>query len=301
MQRNILVTPPTVSVVIPCFNDGRFLDETMQSVLLQTYPQIETIIINDGSTDVETNRVLEETNWPNTTIINSVHKGTASARNTGIKSSKGRYIMSLDADDKIHPTYIEKAVEVMENQDKVGIVYCKANYFGKVKGPWDLPPYTFERMLLDNIIFATALFRKKDWEDVGGFDEGLIHGMEDYDFWLSLLELDRQVIQLPEVLFYYRIRQGSRSRRLVSDKKQLQETYQRIYRNHPKLYSANQELYITVLRNALIDQIFWRQSYDFIVRNGFAKNSIRIFLSIAYSFRKFIDRLPRSISINERK
>jgi len=296
MPNNNQIPPPLVSIVIPCFNDGRYLDETLQSVLSQSYPQLEVIVINDGSTDLETNEILMNNTWPLTTIISTKHKGTAAARNAGINVAKGKYILPLDADDKIHPAYIDKAASILETQKEVGIVYCLAEYFGKLSGRWDLPPYTFERMLLDNIVFATALFRKKDWVTVGGFNEGLIHGMEDYDFWLSLLEINRKVVQLPEVLFYYRIREGSRSRRLVNDKNQLQETYQRIYLNHPKLYLEHQELYVTVLRNALIDQIFWRQSYDIWVRHRFIKNAIKIFLLINNNLRVIFNKILNKIS-----
>jgi glycosyltransferase involved in cell wall biosynthesis len=282
---------PLVSIVIACFNDGKYLNDSVRSVLSQTYPRLEIIIVDDGSTDLETKKILTQSKWPMTTIINIEHRGAAVARNIGISFAKGKYILSLDADDRIHSSYIDKAVSILETQKEVGIVYCQAEYFGKVKGHWDLPPYSFERMLLDNIIFVTALFRKTDWQDVGGFDEGLIHGMEDYDFWLSLLEIDKQVVQIPEVLFFYRIREGSRSRRLVSDKKQLQETYQRIYRNHPELYKEHQEIYVTVLRHALIDQIFWRQSFDILLRNGIIKASIKAIMSLLNNLRIFIDKI----------
>jgi glycosyltransferase involved in cell wall biosynthesis len=290
MQKNNQIHLPLVSIVIPCFNDGKYLDETLQSISSQDYPKLETIIINDGSTDKVTNETLKNVSWPMTVIINIEHGGPAAARNSGINIANGKYILALDADDKIHPSYVSKAVNVLESNRDVGIVYCLADYFGEAKGRWDLPAYSFERMLLDNIIFATALFRKEDWQTVGGYDESLIHGMEDYDFWLSLIEMGRNVVQLPEVLFYYRIREGSRSRRLVSDKNQLQETYQKIYRNHPKLYLEYQELYVTVLRNALIDQIFWRQSYDILVRHRFIKNSIRTFLLLNNNLRAFINK-----------
>lgn len=111
----------------------------------------------------------------------------------------------------IDKTYIEKAVKKIEENDNIGIVYCKAKKFGKLNQVWDLPEFSLQEILHGNIIFVTALFRKSDWGTVGGFSEELVYGIEDYDFWLSILELGRDVYQIPEILFYYRIRNNSRN------------------------------------------------------------------------------------------
>lgn len=278
-----------MSVIIPCYNDGAYLSETMASVFHQTYHQlIEVIIVDDGSTDERTKELLENARWPTTTIIHSENKGPAAARNIGIHAARGKYILPLDADDKIHPTYIEKAVAVLESQPNVGIVYCQADYFGGKKGRWSLPPYSLERMLLDNVIFTTALFRKTDWETVGGLNESLVHGMEDYDFWLSIIEMGREVVQIPEVLFYYRIRETSRTRRFMSSRENIYSTYQTIYRNHPRLYLLHQELYVTVLRNALIDQSYWLQTYQKLIENRFIKLGVKTFFAVYNRFRKYM-------------
>jgi glycosyltransferase involved in cell wall biosynthesis len=254
--------PPLVSIIVPCFNDGVYLAEAMSSIFSQTYKPIETIIVNDGSTDKETKRILSTASWPCTTIVNSANRGPAAARNTGIAAARGKYILPLDADDRIAPSYVERAVAVLESREEVGIVYCHADFFGRKRGRWHLPPYSIEQILLDNVIFATALFRKDDWKAVNGYDEELRQGMEDYDFWLSLIEMGREVVQLPEVLFHYRITGRSRTNKFLEKKASVYETYQRIYRNHPRLYSEYHELSTTVLRNALIDHILWKKLFD---------------------------------------
>lgn len=245
-----------VSIIMPCFNDGMYIQESIESVLGQTYKNIEIIIINDGSTDEFTNEILSKQSWPNTRILNTQGLGPAAARNYGIKHAEGKYILPVDSDDLIESTYIEKAVNILDKNPNVGVVYCRAELFGESSGMWDLPTYSLDKMLLDNIVFVTALFYKKDWEQVGGFNTEMKNGMEDYDFWLSLLEIDREIHQIDEVLFKYRIKPVSRTTKFQSDERVVMDTYKQIYRNHPNLYSKYQDLYAEVLRDALINQIF---------------------------------------------
>lgn len=247
---------PKVSVIMPCFNDGEYIEASIESVLCQTCKEIELIIINDGSTDLKTIEILKSISNPQIKILNTENYGPSAARNFGIKHAVGNYILPLDADDKIHPEYIEKCVEQLDNNPNVGIVYCFAELFGEQSGRWDLPEYSFESMLLDNVIFVTSMFRKKDWEDIGGFNQNLIHGMEDYDFWLSILEKEREVVQLKEVYFYYRIKNISRTSKFMDNSLNVKSTYRELYLNHPEFYKKYQKEYAMVLRDALIEQIY---------------------------------------------
>jgi glycosyltransferase involved in cell wall biosynthesis len=182
---------PEVSVIIPCYNQGHYLHEAIDSVLGQTFCDLEIIVVDDGSTDSATRLTLDALNRSRTTLIRRPNGGLAAARNTGIKTASGRYIMPLDCDDMLAPDYLRKAVSAMKSSSELGIVYCHAEKFGAENGPWKLPPYSRWRMLLGNIIFCSALYPHSDWEKVGGYDESLRRGWEDWDFWLSLLELGR--------------------------------------------------------------------------------------------------------------
>ncbi|MCI5161842.1 MAG: glycosyltransferase family 2 protein, partial [Candidatus Electrothrix sp. AX5] len=190
---------PCVSVVIPCYNQGAFIDETINSVLAQTCQDFEIIVVNDGSTDPFTAKHLQQLNFPKTRVLHTENQGLSSARNNGIREAQGEYILPLDADDRIGPTYLEQAVRLLDADPAVGIVYCKARFFGDRNGEWQLPEYSLEEMLLNNVIFCTSFFRRADWEEVGGFDPAMIYGWEDYDFWLSLIERGRQVQRIPEI------------------------------------------------------------------------------------------------------
>ena len=252
-----------VSVIMPCYNDGQYIEEALYSLRAQTYLNWELIVIDDGSDEPETLRVLEQLEeMPYVRLLHTNHVRPAGARNAGIRAARGTYILPLDADDTIEPTYMEKAVRILNENPSVGVVYCRADLFGEQSGPWYLPDYSLRAMLQDNIVFVTSMFRREDWERVGGFNTNLHAGMEDYDFWLSILELDREVVQIPEVLFHYRIKPKSRTTGFQDSVEQIKETYHTLYRNHTALYEKHRELYDLSMRDTMIDLIQHRRALD---------------------------------------
>ncbi|WP_163339176.1 glycosyltransferase family A protein [Desulfopila sp. IMCC35008] len=234
---------PKVSVIIPCYNQGSFLTECVHSVVRQTYDDFEIIIVNDGSSDAETVRVLSVFQADGRiTIVHTDNQGLASARNNGIRIAQGEYILPLDADDRIKPEYLRLAVDNLDKDPDLGIVYCRAQLFGAVDTEWLLPEYSIEQMLLDNIIFCAAMYRRRDWERVGGYDTGMVYGWEDYDLWLSLIEVGRGVLKIPEILFDYRVAPDS----MVRSKERWQkvEMFKRIYNRHKELFSEHINVWI---------------------------------------------------------
>ncbi len=228
-------SPPIVSVIMPCFNHGQFIEEAIESVIAQTFTTVEIIIVNDGSTDAETVRLLKHYQQPNVSVIHTENRGPSAARNVGIQQAKGQYILPVDADDRIAPTYLEKAVPILESHPEVGIVYAQAELFGAKMGSFDLPPYQFPDILLGNMIFNSSLYRKADWEKVGGYNENMVWGWEDYDFWLSILELGRGVFHIPQVLYFHREVANSRSEQMKQE--HWVKSYTQIFKNHPQLYT----------------------------------------------------------------
>jgi len=228
---------PRVSVIIPCYNHGQYIGEAVQSVLNQTYQDFEIIIVNDGSTDADTNSILNNHSMPKTRVLNTTNQGLASARNNGIREARGKYILPLDADDKISSNYLEETVSILDNNQKVGIVYCEAQFFGEVNGKWELPEYSLDAMLQDNIIFCSGLFRKAEWERVGGYNPSLVDGWEDYDFWLCLIELGLLVYKVPKIMFYYRVSFNSMVRSKSIDQKV--RAFVRIFNRHESLFVTN--------------------------------------------------------------
>lgn len=250
-----------VSVIMPCYNDGQYIREAIDSVKNQTYSNIEIIIIDDGSDDKDTCQILSEL-ADDVYLLRSEHLRPAGARNLGICKASGKYILPLDSDDKIETTYIEKCVNILNDNEKIGAVYCYADLFGEKNGAWELPKYSFKNMLVDNIVFVTAMFRREDWEKVGGFDTAMDSGMEDYSFWISILALGKEIYQIPETLFHYRIKKSSRTTEFLKDIEKTKEMYKKIYYSHKSFYEDHAEEYATALRDTLIEQIFLRRKYD---------------------------------------
>ena len=193
---------------------------------------MEIILVDDGSTEKESIRVFDDLKKLGFQTYRQENAGPSAARNLAISHSKGKYILPVDADDKIRPAYIEKAVQYMENHAQCGIVYCKAIFFGARNGLWDLPQYSIKQMLLNNCIFVSALFKRTDWETVHGYDSNMKYGLEDYEFWLSILELGHDVYCIPETLFLYRIKNISRSTRFEENRDSYINTYEYILIKH---------------------------------------------------------------------
>lgn len=246
---------PEVSVIIPCYNQGPFLDEAVESVLSQTFQDFEIIIVNDGSTEAGTIKLLRAYPKPKTQVIHTSNQGLSAARNNGIKAAQGKYILPLDADDRIESTYLEKAVAILNANNNIGIVYCKAILFGEMSGEWNLKSYNLPDMLLNNLIFCSGFFRRSDWAKTKGYDPKMVYGWEDYDLWLSLIELGREVYCIPEPLFFYRRTSGSMVS--VMSREQYIYSHAQIFRNHQQLYGDNIETIYDALFK--LDDSYWQQ------------------------------------------
>ena len=202
---------PAVSVIIPCFNLGEYLDEAVGSVLAQTYQDFEILIVDDGSTDLATRQLLEDYARPRTTVFRTPNRKLAAARNFLVARARGRYLCALDADDKLHPEYLERTVAVLEAEPSVTFVSTHLQMFGEETAVWpsvarcDLP-----MLLCDDTIITAALVRRDAVVACGAYDESMPHqGDEDWDLWTTLVENGYRGVILPDVLFFYRRRPNS--------------------------------------------------------------------------------------------
>lgn len=224
-----------VSIIVPCYNQATYLAETLDSVFAQTYQQWECIIVNDESHDnteeIANGYVAKDSRFK---YLWERNGGPSQARNFGISNSDGEFVLPLDADDLIASTYVEKAVDYFSRCPETKLVYCKADTFGEKVGYWDLEEYEYERFIWENCIFCSALFRRADFEQAGGYNVNMVHGLEDWDFWLSLLKKGDVVYRIDEVLFHYRIKETSRTTKLLGN--HLYESLTQICKNHPDIY-----------------------------------------------------------------
>ena len=227
---------PLVSVIVPCYKQAGFLPETLDIILAQTYDNWECIVIDDGSPD-NTEEVAGEYVKKDSRIkyMRQENQGVSAARNNAIRHSNGKYILPLDADDLITPIYLEEAVAYFESHPECKLVYGLAEKFGAENGPWDLAEYSFQKMLFENLIFNPAMFRRSDFDKTIGYNENMREGVEDWDFWLTLLGPDDKVHRLDKLVYLYRIKKESRNTVARNDAK-MAMLFRTIYNNHKEYY-----------------------------------------------------------------
>jgi glycosyltransferase involved in cell wall biosynthesis len=224
------------SVIIPCYNQGQFLQECLDSVFAQTQQPSEVIVVNDGSTDEVTKKIFDSGVLDKTVklIEHPVALGLSAARNAGIQKASGTYILPVDADDKIAPNYIEHATSVLSLNPKIGIVCGDVSFFGTRSGKTDFPEFSKWRMTIDNCIISGSIFRKSDWERIGGYCTDFKEGLEDWDFYLSLLENGFEYHHLTEIVYYYRQHVTSMTNRLKQRSDKQEHLYRYLLDRHKK-------------------------------------------------------------------
>lgn len=206
------MSPPRISVIISCFNLGAYLEEAVDSALSQSYSNIELLIADDGSPDAATQAVLERLDRPKTQVFRLPHRGVSAARNHALFQARGEFICALDADDRLHPLFFEKALDALDADPRLSFVSSWLEMFGDEQGLWRQERCDLPALLAEDTVHTAALVRTRAVREVGGYDEwpGL-QGEEDWDLWISLAERGARGLILQEVLFYYRRRPGSLS------------------------------------------------------------------------------------------
>jgi len=214
---------PVLSVVIPCYNQGIFLKDALESLDKCNKDLFEVIIVNDGSSDKFTNEYLAELKDKGYNVIFQNNMGLGAARNTGIKLAKGEYVLPLDSDNRIQPRYIEEGIRILAADSKVAVVYSNANYFGDKAGRLIPGAFNLQRLMVGNYIDACAVIRKSVIEEVGLYDNMRIMGYEDWDLWLRIAFAGYNFFYIDEELFDYRVTSGSMMKNLNADIKRQNE------------------------------------------------------------------------------
>ena len=223
-----------VSIVIPCYNPTHFLRETVDSVLAQTHQPTEVIMVNDGTDQPDACELLGSLAPRVTRCIDQANLGPAAARNAGFRAANGQYVLPLDADDRLAPSFVADCVAALQAHPEAAFVYTDYRVFGDARYVERLGDYNLYGLLDRNTIVYAGLVRRADWELVGGYDESLRVNYEDWDFWLRLGERERFGYHLPRVLFYY---QKTGRSMFTLAREHNEELRERIRTNHPGLYS----------------------------------------------------------------
>lgn len=280
-----------ISIIVPCYNQANYLSDCLQSVLNQTYAEWECIVINDGSPD-NTEEVVLSWSEKDSRIkyIRKENGGLCSARNAGITVAQGKWILPLDADDKIGKEYLKLASEIMDSQPNIGLIYAKACFFGEKEGVWDLPEYNFKEMLRANMIYCSAFYKKEEWIRIGGYDSNMKNGWEDWEFWIHMLGTSgKQVYKIEYTGFFYRIKNNSMIYSFVRNDKILQNTIRYVFKKHIDLYLENFGTY-----QYLLDTIDDLRYSEYILKektNRYENNPvIKIQKKIYFFFKKIFSK-----------
>jgi glycosyltransferase involved in cell wall biosynthesis len=227
---------PLVSVVIPCFRQVEYLPEAVASVVAQTFNDWELIIVNDGSPD-HTSAAANDliTMYPKKKIrlLEKKNGGLAHARNTGIATAAGAYILPLDADDALSPAFLEKTVALFEGNSDVAIAYTDISHFGAKEQTFQAAEFDFQKLCVNNQLNYCSLYRREAWEQAGGYNANMIWGFEDWDFWIACGEIGLKAQRIPEPLLRYRVKASSMLTTAMAHERELRA---RIALNHPALY-----------------------------------------------------------------
>lgn len=210
---------PTVTVVIPSYNNARYIGQTLDSIKAQTFTDYEVIVVNDGSADrAELERVLESHPLP-IIYISQENKGVSAARNAAIRIARGEFYAQLDADDQWTPDYLEVQLEILRENNDVALVYPNARIIGD-DAPVELEfmkvspsegDVTFESLVRQQCTVLTCVTaRMSAIRDAGMFDESL-RSCEDFDLWLRIVKRGGKIIYHRRILALYRRHQGSLS------------------------------------------------------------------------------------------
>lgn len=232
-----------ITVIIPCYNDGAYIKKALHSVVNQTLKADKIIIVDDGSKE-ETIHVLQQLQIENLELVYQTNQGVSVARNHAIKKATTDFIVTLDADDFMAPTFLEQTRQVLLSQSEVGIVSSYRLNFNEVTGKKEVIQPTGGKVtnfLLKNNGNSNAMFRKICWEQVGGFDENMKAGYEDWEFWLAILKKDWTMEIVPEVLSHYRIKKTSRDKTALTQHDVALRNY--ILNKHQDVFIANFDYY----------------------------------------------------------
>jgi glycosyltransferase involved in cell wall biosynthesis len=240
-----MIDKPLISIIIPCYNDAKYIEQSVNSALNQTYKNIEVIVIDDGS-NAETKSILKSIESKLTKLITQENKGQSTARNVGINLAQGDFILVLDSDDFFEPTFCEKALLIFKGNTNVEIVTCNANLLFEYKRNDIYCPIggDLNNFLIRNCALGTSMFKRDSWEKVKGYDESMRKGFEDWEFFIRILIEGGTCQVIPEALYNYRKKIISTTSKANKNKYKLLNY---IYTKHKDLYIENYKPFVSHL------------------------------------------------------
>lgn len=244
-------TSPTISVVIPCYNGGKFLDLPLNSLARQTYRNFEIVIIDDGSTDQGTKDKFKTLD-PSIRVVHQENKGLSAARNTGFREAKADLVLALDSDDQLEPTHLEETLAAMQGTPGAGFVVTDIRQVGAAQAIEKRYINAFD-VLFKNVTGYCMLIRKGAWQKAGGYDETMRDGYEDWEFNLRLINSGYPGVAIDKPLLIYTVSaqgmlMGHSSQRHAGLWRRIRTKHRAMYRpmNLLRLYWTNRHAHTEI-------------------------------------------------------
>ncbi len=210
-----------------------YLSDTLDSVLSTSYPALEVVVMNDGSRDSSFEIAQKYAAWDSRLrAYTQTNAGVCAARNNAIALAQGEFILPVDGDNRITSDFVELAVAEILKDEQIKVVAPSAEFFGDRQGRWILPEFSLNLLARRNLMDTTALYRKSDWERIGGYCDEVIAN-EDWEFWISMLKDGGKVVRLDKVVFYYRRVAGSKR---IRDRKLKKHVIDTLNRRHSEFF-----------------------------------------------------------------
>ena len=222
-----------LSIIIPCFNHGKYISETLDSIKESDTKNVcEIIIINDGSTDAYTLEVLNTISDPNIRIINQENQGLAGARNKGIVESKCEYLLMLDSDNKITTDFIDTFLALQAEGQEFDMLHGDALFFDERQGLFKSGPLEIFKIFRSNYIDACSIIRKESLIELGKYDDQMPYmGWEDWDLWIRMALNNKRTIYSEKIFFHYRYSSDSMIRVIGHKEEETKQYLIKKYKN----------------------------------------------------------------------
>ncbi len=230
--------PPLVSVIIPSYNHAHYLKDSIGSVLDQTCQEFEIIVVDDGSEDDVQKAVAAFEDDRILLLKHTENRGLAETRNTGCRAARGKYFLTLDADDKIKPTFLRETIDMLEIRSDIDIAYTDIEMWGAVSRINEMPEYDFDALLKKCLMPCTSLYRREVFDSVGGYDPRMNIAWEDYLFWIRAGKLGHCGARINKPLFMYR---RDRKSMIIEAQDKIVEVRRQLHDLEPELFKEGRK------------------------------------------------------------
>ena len=235
--------PVTISVIMPVYNKGATMRDSIDSVLGQTLQDFEIIAWDDGSTDAGTLELLDElATLDRVVVVHAANHGVIGARNSAMRLAQGEFLVCLDPDDRFQPTYLEKAVLYLRSHPDISIVYPWQQTVGAKEERWQTHDLDPAQIAFSNHLPVCSVLRREVFTETGGFSPEMAGGVEDWEFWTHAADLGFQGRVIPESLFEYSYSDDPNESRDASARDQAADLARRIRSLHPNVGTARPRL-----------------------------------------------------------